>query len=250
MANIELLNNNKHKNIRILSVAFPSVQSNIHRAMIMPEEFSLVQREYPIVFCKDPETGQFYSTAILGFSAEENLFVSAGQWVSQYIPLTLRKGPFLIGFQEQEHNGVRNNVPVIYIDLDHPTISQSEGELIFEETGERSLYMDEISHTLMSIHEGAQRSKAMIAAFTDLSLIEPVSLNVEFNNGEKINLGGIYTINEQTLIALTGDNLESLNKNGFLKNAFCVVNSLENFKKMIDIKNNLLKPLKSELNAV
>lgn len=240
MANIELLNNQKHKDLRVLSQRFSSVGCDVGNPMIMPSEFTQVQREYPILFRKDSETGQFYSTAMLGFASDENLFLSDGKWQSDCIPLTLRRGPFLIGFQEQKQDEKVVKVPVIYVDVDDPRISQDQGEPIFTESGDRGTYMEKISNVLMDIHQGVEASKEMISAFTDLNLIEPVSLGVELKNGENIKVAGIYTINEETLSKLEGAALEKLNNTGFLRSAFCVVNSLDNFKKLIDIRNSLL----------
>lgn len=53
MSTIELLNNKKHKNIRLRQHTL-TAECELGSAMIMPNEFVSVQREYPILFLERP----------------------------------------------------------------------------------------------------------------------------------------------------------------------------------------------------
>ena len=78
---------------------------------------------YPILLSKDAETGTFYCGVMLGFDAGENLFLSDGKGHDGYRPLNLQRGPFYTAGSE------------LAIDLDHPRISESEGQALFGENG-------------------------------------------------------------------------------------------------------------------
>ena len=67
-----------------------------------------------------------------------------------------------------------------------------------------------------------------------------MNLSVTLDNGEHIKLAGLYTINDETLSMLRGQDLEKLHMSGFLRYAYCIVNSLDNFKHLISLKNNLV----------
>ena len=97
MVTHELLNNISHKDLRILTERSLDLGDNIPSILAFPNEFRQLQADFPICFCKDPDTGTFHCAAILGFEDEENLFFSNGSWQPQYVPLMLQKGPFLIG---------------------------------------------------------------------------------------------------------------------------------------------------------
>ena len=239
MPTIELLNNKKHKELRLRQHLLTS-ECELGSAMIMPNEFLSIQREYPILFRKDSATGQFYPSAMLGFSQHENLFFSNNRWQSAYVPLILRRGPFLIGFQDQQHTSSFGKVPVIYVNVDDDRISTTDGEPVFTENGERTALMSSISQVLMDIHQGCEENKQMVAAFSSLNLIEPVNLSVNLDNGEDIKVTGMYTINDEKLAMLRGHDLENLHTSGFLRYAYCIVNSLDNFKHLISLKNNLV----------
>ena len=73
-----------------------------------------------------------------------------------------------------------------------------------------------------------------------LGLLEPFALDIELNDGSKSRLTGFYTVNEEKLYALGGDDLSSLNKKGFLQPLFMAVASLSNFRDLIERKNRRL----------
>src|SRR5262249_2176803 len=149
-----------------------------------PTEYGDVQREYPIFFRKDTNTGEFFSIALLGFEQNENLFLDDAGWQARYIPAVGARGPFLIGFQER----CGEKEPVIHVDLDDPRISTTEGEAVFLPHGGHTRYLDRVATLLQGIHEGIAASKAMFAAFTALELIEAVKVEVKFNAEEHYDL--------------------------------------------------------------
>lgn len=230
MAKHALLNNVAHKNLRVITRHSAELGDDVSAVVTFPTEWGDVQREYPILFRKDATTGELISVALLGFGEAENLFLDeAGGWNANYIPGIVARGPFLIGFQREE--------PVIHVDLDHPRISTTEGEPIFLPNGGNTRYIERVAVILEGIRVGLEAGKAMFAAFTAMDLIEPVRLQIEISGEEQHNLHGYFTINEEKLANLSGEQLEKLNRAGFLQGAFLVVASLNNIKKLIDMKH-------------
>jgi hypothetical protein len=232
-----MLNNVAHKDLRVITRFGAEFGDNVGTVLTFPTEYGDVQREYPIFFRKDPQTAEFQSIALLGLQPDENLFLDATGWNAAYIPGIVARGPFLIGFQQQQVGGDLRKEPVIHVDLDNPRISTTEGEPVFLPQGGNSRYLDRIGVTLQGIHSGLAVSKAMFAAFTALDLIEPVNVEIKFNAEEQYNLQGLYTISEEKLARLDGDSLFKLNTAGFLQGAFLVIASLNNVKKLIDMKH-------------
>jgi hypothetical protein len=237
MAKHALLNNVAHANLRVITRHSAELGDNVGSVVTFPTEYGDVQREYPILFRKDAATGEFLSVALLGFEKNENLFLDHNGWNASYIPGIVARGPFLIGFQERQIEGELRQNPVIHVDLDNPRISTTEGEAVFLENGGNSRYIERIASILNGIREGLEASKAMFAAFTAMELIEPVRLEIQISAEERHNLQGYYTINEEKLAALDGESLASLNRAGFLQGAFLVLASLNNIKKLIDMKH-------------
>ena len=228
-----MLNNVAHKDLRVITRHGSEYGDNVGTVLTFPTEYGDVQREYPIFFRKDPDTAQFQSIALLGFAQDENLFLEEEhRWNAHYIPAIVARGPFLIGFQQQEIG----TQPVIHVDLDNPRVSQTEGEPVFLPQGGNSRYIEHVAAVLKGIQDGLAASQAMFAAFTALNLIEPVKVEIKFSAEEQYNVLGLYTISEEKLAVLDGDSLVRLNRAGFLQGAFLVIASMNNVKKLIDMK--------------
>jgi hypothetical protein len=233
-----LLNNIAHHDLRVITRYGAQFGDNVGTVLTFPTEYRDVQREYPIFFRKDPATGEFQSVALLGFQKDENLFLDGeGGWDAAYVPGIVARGPFLIGFQEQEIGGDVRKEPVIHVDLDNPRVSTTEGEPVFLPQGGHTRYLQRISLILKGIHDGIAVSKAMFAAYAALDLIEPVNVEIKFNAEESFNVRGLYTISEEKLNALDGDALLRLNRSGFLQGAFLVIASLNNVNRLIDMRH-------------
>ena len=237
MPKYEVLNIESHKNISILTNFCKEHGDQVSSIVTFPTEFGNIQSEYPILFRKDAETGEFGSFAMLGFQANENLFLTDKGWNGDYVPAALAKGPFVIGFQNQESIGKSAREPVINIDLEDPRVVESEGEALFNKQDKLTPYVENITTILSNIHHGLDFSKQMFSVFLEYDLIEPVTIDVEFNNGEKVKVQGCYTIHEEKLKALNAEALDKLNRSGFLQAAYMVIASLYNIKKLINLKN-------------
>ncbi len=231
-----ILNNIAHKDLRVITRYGADFGDSVGTVPTYPTEYGDVQREYPIFFRKDPSTGEYQSIALLGFEKNENLFLEEGRWNASYVPGIVARGPFLIGFQEQQIEGELRKEPVIHVDLDHPRISQTEGQPVFLPQGGNSPYLDHVAAVLRGIRDGLEISKAMFAAFAELDLIEPVKVEIKLSAEEGYSLVGLHTINREKLAALDGASLEKLNKSGFLQGAFLVIASMNNVKKLMGMK--------------
>jgi len=231
-----MLNNVAHKDLRVITRHGAEFGDSVGTVLTFPTEYADVQREYPIFFRRDQATGEYQSVALLGFDKGENLFLDEGRWNAGYVPGIVARGPFLIGFQEQTVDGQLRKEPVIHVDLDDRRVSFTEGEPVFRPHGGNTPYLDQIALVLRGIRDGMEISKAMFAAFADSNLIEPVKLEIKLSEEEKYSVVGMYTINAEKLAALNGPALEKLNRAGFLQGAFLVTASMQNVKKLVDLK--------------
>ncbi|MDJ0699176.1 MAG: SapC family protein [Woeseiaceae bacterium] len=237
MTNHALLDNVTHADLRVNTVYERGHGFDVNSTRVFPVEFSQLQMDYPLFFIKSAESGHFEAIALFGFSDGENLYLKDGRWDAAYIPLTVARQPFLIGFQEQDHDGVPKTVPVVHIDLDHPSVSRTEGEPVFLEHGGEGPLLERATSILMAIHEGYEASESLSKLLVGLELIESVELKIEFNDGSKQNVSGLYTINEDKLRALSADGLEALHEKGHLQTVYMMLASMPNVARLIKKKN-------------
>ena len=232
MTNRVLLNNIDHRTLRVITRRSAEFGDNINQALVFPTEFEELQREYPIFFRRDA-SGDFQSVVLLGLDRDENLFLDETGWQARYIPAVQERGPFLIGFHKQTDEA--RNEPMIHVDLDHPRISRTEGEPVFMPHGGNSPYLNGIAQTLKSIHQGTELARPMFAALEAEGLIEPVAVEIALDDTTRYKLPGLHTIGADRLAQLDAAGLERLHKAGFLHLAFCVVVSLGNVRRLIDL---------------
>jgi len=230
-----LLDNVVHKDLKVRTDYSAEFGDSINSVMIFPTEFVHVQREYPILFHKD-SAGQFKAVALLGLDQDENLFLQGNAWNARYVPALLARGPFLIGFRQNEAGETVNEM-VTHVDLDHPRISTTEGEPIFKSQGGNSPYLERANRVLQLVHRGLGAVGPMFAAFEEAGLLEPRNIEIQLDDRTKYQVPGFLTISEARLAKLDGAQLEKLNKTGFLHFALFALASLANINWLIELKN-------------
>ncbi len=249
MPRIELLDNINHKDLKVVNSFSVAVGDNIASTVTFITEFSEVQKEYPILFRKTPENGEYQAIVLFGIQKDENLFLvdtaTSGQtnagWNAAYIPAVVARGPFSIGLQRQQENNEEKIVPLVHVDMDHPKVSAEGGVNVFLEHGGNSPYLNRISNTLNLIRDGMQLNKHMFDAYLRHEIIEDVSIDISLDNGDKYKIDGFQTINSDRLQNLKGEALEELSRAGFLQAAYFVVASLANIQRLVGLKNRRLR---------
>jgi hypothetical protein len=233
-----LLDNITHKNLGIKRHWAPGQGYDVNMARVFPVELGALQAEYPLFFIRNAESGQFETIALLGFDESENLYLDQGQWLARAVPMSIERQPFLIGFQDDGDSAEK--VPVVHIDMDHPAVSESEGEPVFLPHGGESPLLEHVNRLLASIHEGHGAAQDMSRLLVGLDLIESLDLEVEFSDGSRHKLQGLYTINEDRLRKLNAASLGTLHEKGYLQHVYMMLASLPKLAILIERRNQLI----------
>ena len=234
------LDNVRHKDLRIRREYRAGNGHDVHLTRAFPVVLIRLQAEYPLFFIRDSDSGNFEPVAMLGLADGENLFLGNGRWEAGYVPLSIERGPFLIGFQERVEAGVPTRVPVVSIDLDDPRVNETDGEPMFLTHGGESAFLERMTSILMTIMQGHDANQGFSRLLVGLDLIESMRMEVELQDGSKQALEGLYTINEDRLSALNASGLEALHQKGHLKHVYMMLASLSNVTGLIEKKNRLL----------
>lgn len=235
MSRYEVLDREKHRQLRIKTGYGADLGDAVMYAMTYPMEFRDIQGCYPILFTKDPNTGGFFAAAVLGFETGQNLFLQDNRWDASYIPAVVQRQPFLIATGGEDDTAS----PVVSLDLEHPRVSQDEGEALFDDDGGSTEFLDRKIALLDKLHRGLQHGSGFIDTLLRHELLEQITLDFTFNDGSKKTLQGFYTIAEERLYALKGDVLEALNQAGYLQPVFMAVASLSRIRDIIERRNRL-----------
>ncbi|XQW83602.1 SapC family protein [Thalassotalea piscium] len=239
MTNFTILDKNKNKNTRVITGRGAQFGENIHLVPVIAEELNKLVLEYPVCLIKDNKTGQFNLSALLGFEVEENLFLNVDHWEANYIPLHIRRQPFMVAVNSPAGTKPTPENTVITINMSNTRVQEKEGERLFDNNGNTTAYMNEMNNILSTLVQGIIQTNTFIKTIADYDLIEAIQLNVKVNNEDK-RFEGLFSINEDKLKQLSPDVLSELHKKGYLQACYLLMASIGHVQKLISMKNKRL----------
>ncbi len=243
MTNTVLLNAADHAELRVITARGAEYGDNQWFATTFPLEFRSCAACYPLFFFRDnqsqQQTSKIYPVALFGFRHGENLFLQDG-WQEQYLPLSVRRQPFLIGRQQVREDGMVREQRVLHIALDHPRVSKSEGEPLFLPYGGQTPFLQDMAGMLETLHLGMQDAHNFVALLEQYQLLEPVTVNVTLKDGSSHQLVGFLTIAEEQLANLDGAALAQLHQHGYLQAIYLMIASQAQIRQLVTLKNQQL----------
>jgi hypothetical protein len=229
VTNVVVLNSQTHRALRVMAAPSARHGDNRRFVQVVVREFPLLVAHYPLFFAKDSETGAFYCGAMLGFDMDENLFLNeSGKGQDAYRPLNLQRGPFYIAGND------------LAIDLDNPRVGADDGQELFTEDGEPTPYLESIKHAFRELRPGQEMTKIFIETLLGMKLIEPIDINLGFDDGTKRDLNGLYSISQDTLRGLPDETVLNLFRRGYLQLIYLMIASLQQVSVLAQRKNRLL----------
>lgn len=220
MPAIELLDPQKHGRLRMRA---PDGRP-MHFVQILAAEFSAAASCCPILFSKEPDTGRFFAGAMFGFKPGENLLGTVEER-GGFQPLILQRDGF---FTSGQH---------VALDVQHARFSEGEGERLFDDAGQPAMGLRRIQRVLGDIHAGLETTNAFVAAVSELRLIEPVDISLRFDDGERLQLRGLYTLSLDRLRDLDDSAVLKLFRAGHLQLAYVMAASLKQVARLAAIRN-------------
>lgn len=235
MSNLVVLHNHLHQSIRVNTQAVEVQGGQLHMVPVVLSEFLKLAVQFPIAFTKNKDTGRFVCVAMFGFQNGENLFIKDNQWDSLYLPLQIRRQPFFLGNANQTDDQF-----MICMDSDNQSLQRETGEFIFDANGKETTYMENIKSILAELLNGEAVTQAFINALTELQLLQPMHLDITFENAESTRIEGMYTINEQRLSTLNNDDIIRLHQQNYMGPIYTMIVSLGHIYGLVDRKNKRL----------
>jgi hypothetical protein len=222
-SSLEMLNPQDHGHLRLRARSEPEP----HFVQIVPSEFVAAAVSCPVLFSKDPETGAFYTGALLGLKPGEGALKSVAER-GGFEPLTLKRDGFFI-------SGER-----IAIDRGSSRFSTTEGEPLFDEAQQPGVCLRQIQRVLGQLHDGLQQSTALVRALSELKLLEPIDVSLGFDSGERLTLQGLYTVSRDGLRDLGDADVLRLFRSGHLQLAYTIAGSINQLAILAHLRNQRL----------
>ena len=225
------LDSRAHRNLRVSRHMNPQT-AQVDAVSVIPREFPRLVAHYPIFFTKSAESGRFEPVALLGFQKKENLFFVAGRWDVAYVPLQFQRQPFALLPGQGTFD--------VAIDMSSPQVQAGDGERVFEDDGQPSRYLRNITSMLSALVSGAAEGYAFTGKLAELNLLEPVKINIEFVDQSEASLEGLYWISSAVLKVLPAAQLAELRDREFLEWLYFQMASVSHVSGLVARKNERL----------
>lgn len=157
---------------------------------LVASELRKAATTYPVVFAKNPDTGQFYPAALMGLEPHENLYWDGAELDAAYVPLNLLRQPFYVG-------GDDAGTGTMCIDMDSSVLDPGGDHAIVEADGSDSKYITNVHAMLRELMGQQIATRGFVDAALARGLVTPLKLEITFADGSDVGLEGLYGIDER-----------------------------------------------------
>lgn len=241
MSKVEILSSEQHSSLKVeraIDAKFGDIGAV---AMVYADELPKLSLDFPVFITKNPNTGQFELSALMGFSPTENLFFdNDGNWRAAYVPLDIRRQPFQAILLESDPSKDRAESQVkVGVNVESKRLTNA-GEALFNQDGTGTKYLESVSNILGALMEGSRLTQEFLKVLSDKALIEPAKLSIQAADKKEVSFDGLYNINEEKLRTLSDDDVLSFQSLGYLQACYAMIHSLGHMEKLFEWKNQTL----------
>ncbi len=233
MNNLTALNNVKHGKVKIKSSTDYSRYKDQHLIPVVAQDFARLPSEFPIIFVKNAETGQFMPAAMMGLKQGVNLYCQNKEWHCSVAPLSFTNAPFSL-IQDDE----KNSKVIVGINEASDLVNEQEGNALFNEQGEQTDYLKYRYETLTKVVESNHQMQAITAQLEKMKLLFPTQLKVNLDSEEgPYQINGVYVIDERALNELPAEDFDMLRKKGLLPLIYAQLFSMQQISRLVNKQN-------------
>lgn len=231
MTRVVPLHQDQHANLKVKDVTDFSIIQNEHIIPLVVHEFVGACTDMPIIFVKDVNTGHFQVVAMLGLKPKENLLLQDGKWEPVYVPALVKHAPFRL-------IPTADNSDQLMLGIDEDSVLCGEGEALYNEDKSETEYLVKRKEAVIDFFEKSQVTGGFITIIRQLDLLVERTVGVTIED-DRVNLNGLYVIDEEKLMALPEDKFMDLKKRGFLPAIYAHMISINQIGRLAKIKTEL-----------
>ena len=193
-------------------------------------EFPLASRDYPLVFISADQGKTQAPMLVLGLALEQNLFVTSDNaWdPNVYVPAYVRRYPFCMTRVTVDGKEAPERVACV-----EKRAVNDKGDKLFDDKGNPLPLWEQRQKLLFEYEADLHRTEEMCKLLAQHELFEPFTMQAVPNQGEPLQLTGMYRMAEAKLNSLEAGALKELAQKGVLGRAYAHLLSLENFQRLL-----------------
>jgi SapC len=217
----------RHGDVRLMPGIDLGAFAAVNHVKLGLHEITDAAADYPLVFMKDVDSGQFRLTALFGLTQGTNTFLDGDFWQAVYLPQEVLTAPFRIAGSDR----------TLCINEASALVTTDTGDALFEKDGNEAPALLRIRNMLDKLEQGRADADLLIAALLPLGLIRPVSLTVHLESGPSELVQGLYSISPPQLRAAVPDVLLDLHARDFLGPVYTIIQSMTQFNRIRQLHN-------------
>ena len=222
--------NDKHAKLKVIQSTDYTRYKDSHLIPIIASDFFTLAAEFPLVFVKDSKAGEFVAVAIMGLREGQNLYCQTERWKAQVTPISFANAPLAIARVDSNDDQY-----AVLVDEDSPLLSQSEGEALFTESGEKTPFLERKIDAMLNVKQQAENTRKVCKILAEKGLLVEQKLQLQLpgsSDAPSYNINGIYTVSEEALNGLSDEDFLQLRRKGLLPLIFSHLTSLQQLRRI------------------
>jgi hypothetical protein len=222
----------KHGKLLLSELRDFTLFSSQHLVPVAFQEFYGLATEFPLVFVRNSESGDFVPAAMMGLTSGKNLYCQSPQWTPGFIPSNFTLTPLSLA-----RAGSDEDEAIVCIDEDSPLLSESVGEPMFDSEGAYTEHLQKRIDQLLTATRQFLQANALCKLLANHHLLRtrPLSLQQSINT-TRYEVEGVYSIDEEALEALSNEDFLILRQRGLLPLIYSHLTSLQQFGKLLRLQ--------------
>ena len=222
-----VLDKEKHKNLKLKEMQDLNFAKDLSFCPVTAKEAELIAQVFPVVF-----TGGENSSLIALLSlGNGNLAINKeGKWISNYIPLFIRKYPFALGTVEKD-----NNQKAVLIDENSNLLSETEGHNLFTEDGESTEVLKNAVNFLTAYESDTALTNSVAKDINDSGILVDREITIKDGDEKKVLVKGFKVVDRDKLNQLDDKILADWVRRGIINFIDIHLKSLNNIENLFKL---------------
>lgn len=204
----------KHKQLKLdRSARDLTRQKSLNAFFVSVGEFAEACKDYPVVWVAAGKGAdgkpQVAPLAIFGLQPNQNLCIEGDLWRVRYVPAMLRFYPFAIARTSPTEM-------VLCVDESWQGLGNDTGDALFKEDGEPTELTLTINQQLQELEVDVERTRLVGEKLVSLNLLREMRFDATLPDGNKLQVDGFFTIDEDKLGKLSDNEVLDLARGGVL----------------------------------
>ena len=217
----------RHGDVRLVPGIDLDAYPAINHVTLGLHEITDAAADYPLIFMKDGDSGQFRLTALFGLTPGTNAYLDGDFWQAVYLPQEVLTAPFRIAGPDQ----------ALCINEASALVTTDTGDVLFDDDGNEAPALLRIRNMLDKLEQGRKDANELIAVLLPLGLVRPVSVTVNLESGPSELVQGLYSVSPLQLKAAAPDVLLDLHARDFLAPIYTIIQSMTQFNRIRQLNN-------------